>query len=238
MTVKFDRERNRGILRWKSNALGRRPATYRVYASDEKGFSVSDVPFEVTVGVSSKLSSKFPANFAVETSATELAVVGQDLVLEAANKAFYRVVAVDAAGNRSGPSDYAASLRPVIVSTPVIQAKVGEPYRYQLAAIRSLGDLTSRVVGGKETMSFWDIERPQFAIDRGPKWLKVDKETGLLSGTPDRSGKIDVVVRAALERDVRRLDAEALKWGVEKVIATRTEKIGIATQRFTIDVAD
>ena len=39
--------------------------------------------------------------------------------LPGANKAFYRVVAVDAAGNRSGPSDYAAAPRPVIVSAPV-----------------------------------------------------------------------------------------------------------------------
>ena len=44
----------------------------------------------------------------VETPATELEVVGRHLELPGANKAFYRVVAVDSAGKRSGPSDYAA----------------------------------------------------------------------------------------------------------------------------------
>ncbi len=108
VSLEFDRERNRGVLRWAPNPLGRKPVAYRVYASDEKGFSVSDRPYKVTVGVSDKMPSEFPANFVVETSATELEVVGAQVKLAGANKAFYRVVAVDAAGNRSGPSDYAA----------------------------------------------------------------------------------------------------------------------------------
>ena len=46
----FDRARNRGVLRWEPNPLGSQPAAYRVYASDEKGFSASDTPYKVTVG--------------------------------------------------------------------------------------------------------------------------------------------------------------------------------------------
>ena len=45
--------------------------------------------------------------------------------LAGANKAFYRVVAVDEQGNRSGPSDYAAAPRPVIYSQPVDAGQVG-----------------------------------------------------------------------------------------------------------------
>ena len=33
-------------------------------------------------------------------------------------------------------------------------AKVGSEYRYALATIRSLGDLQTRIVGGKETMNY------------------------------------------------------------------------------------
>src|SRR5262249_11473165 len=33
------------ILRWKPNPAGRKPVKYRVYGSDEKGFSVSDAPY-------------------------------------------------------------------------------------------------------------------------------------------------------------------------------------------------
>ena len=40
-----------------------------------------------------------------------------------------------------------------------------------------------------------------------------------------------------LERDVRRLDEAALKWGIEKVVSSARETdSGRATQTFTIDV--
>ncbi len=236
VSLLFDRERNRGVLRWAPNSRGRKPAAYRVYASDEKGFSVSDRPYKVTVGVSEKMPAEFPANFVAETSDGELEVVGPQVKLLGANKAFYRVVAVDAAGIRSGPSDYAASPRPIIASAPVTRARKGIAYRYPVAAIRSLGDLRTRVVNGKETMNFWDVERLRFEIQRGPRWLTIDQATGLLSGTPDRSGTAEVVVSATLERDARRLDEAALKWGIEKVASSGTETVGSATQSFAIEV--
>ncbi len=229
--LEFDRERNRGVLHWSPGPMGRKPVAYRVHASDEKGFSVSDRPYEVTVGAAGKMPSEFPANFVVETSASELEVVGPHATLPGLNKAFYRVVAVDAAGNRSGPSDYAAAPRPVIVSAPVTAASKGAAYHYPLAVVRSLGDLRTRVIAGKETMGFWDVERPRFAIGRGPRWLTIDEATGLLSGTPDRAGPAEVVVTATLERDARRLDEAALKWGVEKVVSSGTEAAGRASQR-------
>ncbi len=125
VTVDYDQNKNEGTLKWKANPVGRQPVKYRVYGSDEKGFSVSDVPYTVSVGKSKELSPQFPANFIAETPATELAVLGGEVALPAANKTFYRVVAVDVQGKRSGPSDYAAAPRPVIYSKPVVQAKVG-----------------------------------------------------------------------------------------------------------------
>ncbi len=236
LSVEFDRDRIRGVLRWSPSRLGKQPAVYRVYASDEKGFSVSDRPYKVTVGVSERLPSEFPANFVVETAATELEVVGPHVKLQGANKAFYRVVAVDAAGNRSGPSDYAAAPRPVIVSAPVTRAQLGVAYRYPVEAIRSLGDLRTRVVSGKETMKFWDTERLRFKLSADHGGSRIDEATGLLSGKPDRSGLAEVVVFVTLEHDVRRLDGEALKWGVEKVASSGTETLGNASQSFTIEV--
>jgi hypothetical protein len=236
LAIEFDREQNRGVLRWVPNPLGSKPVAYRVYGSDEKGFSVSDKSYTVTVGISDKVPAEFPANFMVETSATELEVLGPRVDLQGANKAFYRVVAVDAAGKRSAASDYAASQRPVIFSKPVAAAKRGVEYRYPVTAIRSLGDLRTRVVDGKEVMSFWDIERPRFEIQRGPDWLTIDGATGVLIGTPDRSGTSEVVVAVALERNMRRLDEDALKWGIEKVTSTGTETVGRATQTFVIEV--
>jgi hypothetical protein len=236
VTLEVDRDHSRGTLRWAPNPRGRAPASYRVYASDEKGFTASDRPYKVTVGTSDQLSPEFPANFVAQTSRTELDVVGSHVELPGANKAFYRVVALDAHGNRSGPSEYAASPRPVIVSTPVGAAKKDVQFRYRLAAIRSLGDLRTRVINGKETMNFWDIEQPRFSLVKGPEWLKIDESTGVLSGTPDRAGTAEIVVSVTLHHDKRVLDEEALKWGIEKVISAGRETIGSATQRFDIEV--
>lgn len=232
--VKFDK--SLGILRWTPNPMGGKPTAYRVYASDEKGFSVSDEPYQVSTGISNELPAEFPANFLAEVRGTELPVVGTELALEGANKAFYRVVAVDAACKRSGPSDYASAPRPHIFSNPPTRATKGKEFDHLVATIRSLGDLRMRIVAGKETTGFWDVEKPQFSIQRGPAWLAIDKHTGRLSGTPNTVGKAEVVVAVALQRDMRRLDGEALKWGVEKIVSSGTEEVGTSTQSFVIDV--
>jgi hypothetical protein len=157
--------------------------------------------------------------------------------LTTANRAYYRVVAVDENGNRSGPSDFAEAPRPILWSRPVTVAKVGSEYRYALAAIRSLGDLRTRVVDGKETMNYWDIENPRFAVQKGPTWLKIDEHTGVVSGVPDRPGKVVIAVTATIDREVRKLDERALSWGQEKILSTSTQRVGKATQTFTLEIA-
>ncbi len=236
VTLKFDG--TRGILSWKPNPHGQAPAAYRVYASDEKGFTVGDEPYKVSTGISKELPVEFPANFLAEVRTTELPVVGPEVSLQGANKAFYRVVAVDAAGKRSGPSDYAATPRPLIISQPPTTATKGREFQYAVGAIRSLGDLRMRIVSGKETVNFWDIEKPRFSIERGPAWLTIDTATGRLSGTPDAVGKSEVVVAVTLQRDLRRLDGDALKWGVEKIVTSGLETVGSAKQSFVIEVRE
>jgi hypothetical protein len=232
----YDKDKGTGTLTWKPNPAGRKPVKYRVYGSNEKGFSVSDVPYRVSVGDSKEVKPDFPANFIAETTATELAVLGDGVESPNANRTYYRVVAVDAKGNRSGPSDYATAPRPTINGKPVTRAKVGTEYRSQLQANHSLGDLRLRIVGGKETANYWDVEKPRFAIAQGPAWLKVDPATGMLSGTPDAAGTVDVAVAVTIDREVRKLDDGTLGWGVEKVVSTSTERVGSATRRFSIEV--
>jgi hypothetical protein len=171
-----------------------------------------------------------------ETSNTELVVLGAGVDLPNANKAFYRVVAVDESGTRSGPSDYAAAARPFIYSKPPDAARVGTEFRYQVSAVRSLGDLRLRIVEGKEVASFWDIEKPRFVLVQGPGWLRIDEGTGVLRGAPDAAGNAEVVVRVTLERSVRRLDEGRLSWGQEVVKEVVAEAVGSATQRFRIAV--
>jgi hypothetical protein len=237
VTLAFDADRGAGTLRWKPNPAGRKPAKYRIYGSDEKGFSVSDEPFRVVVGVSQKVPEARPANFVTEVSATEAVVIGAGVKLANANRAFYRVVAVDEKGKRSGPSDFAEAPRPILYSRPVTAAKVGSAYRYRLSVIRSLGDVRMRVVAGKETVNYWDLEAPRFALRQGPPWLTMDAGTGLLAGVPDRPGKVAVVVTATIDREARGLDARMLSWGLEKVVSTGTQRVGVATQKFMIAVA-
>jgi hypothetical protein len=237
VTLTVDPDRNVGTLRWKPNPTGRRPAKYRVYGSDEKGFSISDEPFKAVVGTSKEIAAARAPNFLLEVPSTEIAVIGSHIKIPHANRAFYRVVAVDEKGSRSGPSDFAEAPRPFLYSRAVTDARVGLEYRYPLATIRSLGDVRTRVVNGKETMNYWDVEAPRFALEQGPSWLKIDPATGVLSGVPDRPGNAAVVVTATIDRQVRSLDTRALSWGQEKVVSTRTEKAGVATQKFTIEVA-
>jgi hypothetical protein len=240
--LEYDSDRNLGILRWEPTPLGRKPVSYRVYASDEKGFSVSDASFEVAAGLydfhrkeATKPPTKFAANYCAETKESQLAVVGPNAISAMANKAYYRVVAVDEKGNRSGPSDYVAAPRPVIFSQPIDQAKAGAEYRYHVAVIRSVGDMRTRVVDVREVMNYWDVEQPRFQLDKGPKWLSIDSTTGQLFGKPDRAGRAEVVVSVKLERMQRSLDPAQLQWGVEKIAKSGLETVGAAKQAFVID---
>ena len=85
----------------------------------------------------------------------EAAVPGEAAVLlEIAREAFRHYV--PRIGREPSPmsADYAAAARPFIYSKPLDGARVGTEFRYQVAAVRSLGDLRLRIVDGKESVSF------------------------------------------------------------------------------------
>ena len=179
----------------------------------------------------------FPANFIAETTATELAVLGRDVELARRQQDLLP----RGRGGRSGQAQRAVRLRGGSPARHLQQAgvrprKVGAEYRYQVRANRSLGDLSARMKGNEQVSGYFDIEKPGFALDQGPAWLKIDEATGVLSGTPDAPGKVEVAVTAAIDRKVRTLDEKALAWGNEKVLATTSERVGTATQKFVIDV--
>ncbi len=97
-----------------------------------------------------------------------------------------------------------------------------------------MGDLREH---GPDVSNFWDIEKPKYVLEKGPKWLKLDDAAGTLSGTPDAPGMCEVAVTATIDREVRKLEDNALGWGQEKVLSTSTERVGSATQQFAIEVA-
>ena len=70
-----------GTLKWQANPVGRKPAKYRVYGSDEKGFTVMDKPRQLSLGVSARTEWRTwnpwaPPNFIAETTDTQLVVMG------------------------------------------------------------------------------------------------------------------------------------------------------------------
>ena len=240
VTLDWDEGKGTGTLKWRVNPAGRTPTKYRVYGSDEKGFTVMDKPRQLSLGISAKTDMAewnpwAPPNFIAETTDTQLVVIGPDAA-PAGNKTYYRVVAIDERDKRSGPSEYAFAPRPVIYTKPLVTAKVGEDYKYTVRANRSLGDLSARCKGGDQVSGYFDIENPRFALAQGPAWLKIDEATGVLSGVPNAAGRVEVAVTATIDRQVRKLDEKALVWGRESVLSTDPERVGTATQKFVIEI--
>ena len=145
-----------------------------------------------------------PANFVTEVSATEAAVIG------AGRRTGQRESGLvpGRGGGRAGEAERTFRFRggtpadPLFASRDRRESGIG----VSLPAVRHslLGDVRTRVVDGKETMNYWDQETPRFALRQGPTWLKIDAGTGLLSGIPDRPGKVAIVVTATIDREVRK----------------------------------
>ncbi|SPE57286.1 hypothetical protein SBV1_270085 [Verrucomicrobia bacterium] len=224
-----------GILTWSPNPVGRAPARYRVYGSDEKGFTIHDAPYEVKLGDTKELANPFPANFVAEVAGTSLDVLGVGNLLPNANQAYYRVVAMDALGKRSGDSDYVEAPRPFIYSMPVTSAAAGRPYRYQVQAIRSLGDLARRDgARPKPGTKFWKIEPLKFSLTQKPDWMRIDPDTGLITGTPDGTGG-PVTVSVTLTKEHRLVhDENAIVWGNEYEKEKTYEVVGPVIQQFVV----
>lgn len=198
-------------VRWKANPQGRPPVKWRVYASDEKGFTASDTPQKIIWESGYERPREvreLPPNFVGEIDKSEW---------RSLTNAFYRIVAVDARGVLSGASDYAAVPRPKFISEPPARAKNGEPFSYQPRVIRSLGDLRCKNYTKDKVYwaGHWNIEKPVWSLAAAPAWLRLNAETGELSGTPS---------------------ADAA--GVESKVELRCEVVGVGAdiQSFTLRV--
>ena len=210
LEVRLEPSNDGGLaLSWQANPQGEPPVAYKVYGSDEKGFTAADAEYLVNMGrgfvrdmdhFQNKPSDaadvgmvKTPANLIATVKTNSLPVVGAGLTSPNTNKAYYRVVAVDAAGRPSGPSDYAEVARPFIFTHPEVTAKTGQSYRYQPGLICSAGDLQCRrSPKSSYNGAFWDREQYTFTPVSLPDGLSIDGTTGLISGRPTTSGPFDV----------------------------------------------
>ena len=195
-------------LRWDPSPIGRPAAEFRIYAADEKGFTASDEPHAVATG-NQKIRGLFPGEKSKIFPANRLATTTAIRFELHPRQAFYRVVAVDAKGNRSGASDYATGPRPFIYSDPPTEAKVGAAYRYEVKTIASIGDLTYRDFGPGESYqaAFWDADQPKFSLEVemprcgnvDPKWLHIDPVTGVISGKPAKPDAGEYIINVKVE---------------------------------------
>jgi hypothetical protein len=200
------------MLTWEPNPKGTPATGFRVYASDEKGFTVSDTEYQVRMGrgfckdlaeyQAKKVASEYvatPANFLAATAERSLKVVGPDLTLPNAGKCYYRVVAVDARGLRSGASDYAEAPRPFFSTRPATRVAVGQAVSYEPTVLRSIGALLCK---GGYNAAFGDREELTFALAKAPAWLTLDAATGKLSGTPgpEAVGRHAIVLQVSNSR--------------------------------------
>jgi len=180
--LRFDQQDETITLCWKPNPRGERPVRYEVYGSDEKGFSIHKQKHNVPG------RGAVPDNFLGQTANTSMVVVSPEADAVAANKVFYRIVAIDAHGTQSGCSEYAELPHPFIYSGPVANARVGRTYTYEVKSLRSLGDYQCKqdpaVKFKKYAYRFWDGEENTFKLIEGPQWLTIDARKGILSGKP------------------------------------------------------
>ncbi|RJS85136.1 hypothetical protein CW706_02155 [Candidatus Bathyarchaeota archaeon] len=204
--LEVDKDLRVGILRWRPNPEGRIPVKYEVYGSDEKGFTASSEPYLVRVDNGPRVT--FPSNLIAVTDLNELKVIGDDLD-DRFNKAYYRVVAVDEKGNKSGASDYAEAPIPLIYSKPPTEVKVGQDYRYCVKCIKSIGRLIARTENGKPYQrAFRMADKLTFSLTKAPNWLSIDPARGIISGRPDE-GDVGVhIVSLKVETDKGKVDTQ------------------------------
>jgi hypothetical protein len=179
------------VITWEANPGGTRPVRYDVYGSNERGFSVNREAHDRAV------IGHVPGNFVGSATATRMRVVAPDATKPNMNRAYYRVVAVDAQGVESCPSDFVEMPRPHVYTRPNTMAKTDELYEYQMKTIECIGDLQHRYVSPGYT--YWEKEAYRFDLEAGPDWLTLNKDTGMLSGTPTAHhvGDAEVIVRVA-----------------------------------------
>jgi len=208
------------VLAWKPNPGGEPPVAYKVYGSDEKGFTACDTEhlvnrgkgFVPTMEEYENKSHDAPhagmiktaSNLIARVADTSLPTVGPELDHPNTNTAFYRVVAIAEGGHCSGPSDYAEVPRPFVVTQPRQTAKRGQPYHHQLRVIRSIGDLRCRPSNRSSyNAAFWDREVHTFTATSLPPGLSLDTKTGVVKGEPQRAGTFDVAVDVTDQIDKR-----------------------------------
>ncbi|MEA3421733.1 MAG: Ig domain-containing protein, partial [Acidobacteriota bacterium] len=124
----------------------------------------------------------YPANLLTTTTNNFLTVINQRKIKEESMqpRVYYRIIAVDIEGNRSCPSECIEIPHPFIYILPPAVTKKGLVYNYQVHVTRAGPEI--QYWGGPKKSMEYHIDVLSFKLVKGPEWLSIDSERGLLSG--------------------------------------------------------
>ncbi|MEE3336938.1 MAG: hypothetical protein VX255_11135 [Candidatus Latescibacterota bacterium] len=193
-SLAMDGERRIGVLQWHPNAQGTPPVAYEIHGSDERGFSARRESYEMLVSNEAEPHRQTePSNLLAVIDAgpnPQFQVIGPTTD-EALARPYYRIVAVDEAGVRSGPTSMIEAPRPFITTPLPPQIAAGETTTVQVSCLRSRGDLRAQSEGPRRYFqAFRDGDQVEFLLDEGPNWISLDAVTGCLSLSPPAKGAL------------------------------------------------
>jgi len=197
VTANFDRANRTVQLSWQNGKNGTQPVSYRIYGSEERGFTAHDNRYEFNDGL--KGTQWAAANLLIETHSPK----GSISLPEALWRPYYRVVAVDGKGRSSGPSALAELSHPLIATSQLPNAIESQFYKTQIATSASIGHLVSADENGKSyQMKFRYGDELAFEMTGAPAGLTIDNH-GVISGFigDAKPAKYEVTIRVKNSRN-------------------------------------
>jgi hypothetical protein len=172
----FDRGHRAARLGWQPGKGGTKAARYRIYGSEERGFSANDSPYDYNAGLEGVRQA--PGNLFMETQGpVESVEVPENLW-----RPYYRVVAVDKEGRVSGASAIGELPHPLIVSRELPPATRMHLYEARIRTSASIGHLVSADENGQPyQMKFRSGDEYSFSLTGAPDGVSID-DNGLISG--------------------------------------------------------
>jgi hypothetical protein len=172
-------------LKWKPGKGGSEPVRYKIYGSSERGFTASDTAYVYHGGLDGILHA--PSNLLHITDGPQTTCDTWNIL-----RPYYRVVAVDAEGRESGPSDVAEMQHPLIAPQQLPAGYVSTWYKAQVEVCSSIGHLVSQDEDGKAyQLRYRTGDDLLFEMSGAPENLTIEPESGLISGflAPESTGR-------------------------------------------------
>jgi hypothetical protein len=194
----FDTTKRTVVLIWEGGSGGSRPVRYRVYGSDERGFTPHDTPYVYDAGADG-MKHALP-NLLIETRDAACSWT----VPPGLWRPYYRVVAIDSEGRESGPSGQGDLIHPLIVAQALPAAKASAYYQARIDVSASIGDLVSIDFpnGQPYNIRFRNADDLLFEMSGAPQGLTMSGDTGVLAGylPAKAAGKYELDVKVTDKR--------------------------------------